>query len=59
LPSEQEARTRFVQEIWPAALQLQKSRQKEMKPHLQQLAQRQKVHPQANNRLYDFSEGYS
>jgi hypothetical protein len=59
LSSEQEARSRFVQEIWPAALQLQKSRQKEMKPHLQQLAQRQKVHPQANNRLYDFSEGYS
>lgn len=49
----------FCDSIYPEAIEKQNARKKELKPHLQRLAQQQQIHPQANNILFDFSEGYS
>lgn len=57
--SELQAWHEFCTSIYPQAVELQNTRKQELKPHLQRLAQRQQVHPQAGNRLFDFSEGYT
>ena len=57
--SELAAWREFCDSIYPVAIEKQTARKKEMKPYLQKLAQQQQIHPQANNLLYDFSEGYS
>ena len=57
--SEMESWGEFCESVYPAALEKQEVRKREMRPHLQRLAQRQQIHPQANNRLFDFSDGYS
>ena len=49
----------FCDSIYPVATDKQTKRKKELKPYLQRQAQAQQFHPQANNRLFDFTEGYS
>lgn len=59
IDTELEAWPDFRDSIWPKALEKQAFRIQELKPFLQRMAQRQQLHPQASNRLFDFSEGYT
>ena len=57
--AELEAWKEFSISIYPEAVEKQTARKQQLKPHLQNLAQRQQVHPQASNRLFDYTEGYT
>jgi hypothetical protein len=57
--SEMDSWREFSLSIYPDLMGKQEARKREMKPHLQRMAQRQQIHLQANNRLFDFSEGYT